>query len=555
MRINIIGGFLSKGLSQDSGILRGLISNQYPHAEIRKILYYLPECPEAEINIFLEVMNPALIHSASRNILIPNPEWTYKTWIPYIEMMDEIWVKTQEAKDIFSQYSSKVKYIGWTSIDKIFEEKKNYSKAIVLVGKNIYRNPKQLLRAYYKLFKEQPSLFQKLPQLYIPYNSKELTIFCPPELSSKVFLLEELTESKYDELLHECGLAICLSTCEGYGHAINEAMSAGCLLFLSPIKPFKELTNYSTDVLWGKELQTIDHPKCLGKIIDTTTESICENLEDYINLSWKEKKKLSVLFRTFYETNHKKFIQSFSIPTLPEFHLSKLFVSENDLPCISIITLTYNRKEFLPLAKYSYLIQSYPPEKLEWILINDGESIEDLLFGIPNLKYIELKEKVSISEKRNLAIEASMYDYICIMDDDDVYPNNSILTRISMLLREPKKECTFSTTIPCYDINKKVSFMNVPPLTLEMSERVSEATLCFTKQFWKERKFEGLPEGDKFIRGREQMCREISPQNVIVSLIHSKNISSRKSPTEESNGSHYGFCDELFLLLEQISSS
>jgi hypothetical protein len=102
---------------------------------------------------------------------------------------------------------------------------------------------------------------------------------------------------------------------------------------------------------------------------------------------------------------------------------------------------------------------------------------------------------------------------------------------------------------------KKVSFMNVPPLTLEMSERVSEATLCFTKQFWNERKFEGLPEGDKFIRGREQMCREISPQNVIVSLIHSKNISSRKSPTEESNGSHYGFCDELFLLLEQISSS
>ena len=56
MRINIIGGFLSKGLSQDSGILRGLIANQYPHAEIRKILYYLPECPEAEINIFLEVM-------------------------------------------------------------------------------------------------------------------------------------------------------------------------------------------------------------------------------------------------------------------------------------------------------------------------------------------------------------------------------------------------------------------------------------------------------------------------------------------------------------------
>jgi len=148
-----------------------------------------------------------------------------------------------------------------------------------------------------------------------------------------------------------------------------------------------------------------------------------------------------------------------------------------------------------------------------------------------------------------------MYDYICMMDDDDVYPNNSILTRISMLLKEPKKDCVFSTTIPCYDIQKRISFMNVPPLILEMSERVSEATLCFTKTFWYEKTFEdNIAEGDKFIRGREQMCREISPQNVIVSLVHGKNVSSRKSPLQESNGSHYGFCDELFLLIEQIAN-
>ena len=140
-----------------------------------------------------------------------------------------------------------------------------------------------------------------------------------------------------------------------------------------------------------------------------------------------------------------------------------------------------------------------------------------------------------------------------MMDDDDIYPNNSILTRISMLLKSPQKECTFCTTIPCYDINKKVSFMNVPPITLEMSERVSEATLCFSKKFWEERGFcDEIAEGDKFIRGREQMCREISPQEVIVSLIHSKNISSRKV-SGESNGCHFGFCDELFLLINEIS--
>jgi hypothetical protein len=97
--------------------------------------------------------------------------------------------------------------------------------------------------------------------------------------------------------------------------------------------------------------------------------------------------------------------------------------------------------------------------------------------------------------------------------------------------------------------------MNVPPITLPQSERVSEATLCFTRKFWEAGKFpdKQIGEGDAFIRGREQMCREFSPQDVIVSLIHKKNTSSRKPPVMESNGCHYGFSDELFTLVSEIA--
>jgi hypothetical protein len=49
------------------------------------------------------------------------------------------------------------------------------------------------------------------------------------------------------------------------------------------------------------------------------------------------------------------------------------------------------------------------------------------------------------------------------------------------------------------------------------------------------------------------MCREISPQEVIVSLIHPKNTSSRKLPSNlESNGCHWGFNEKLFALVSQI---
>jgi len=58
------------------------------------------------------------------------------------------------------------------------------------------------------------------------------------------------------------------------------------------------------------------------------------------------------------------------------------------------------------------------------------------------------------------------------------------------------------------------------------------------------------------VKGREGQCRELSPQDVIVSLIHKKNTSSRKSPAmAEPNGSHYGFSDELFTLISEIGES
>jgi hypothetical protein len=89
-----------------------------------------------------------------------------------------------------------------------------------------------------------------------------------------------------------------------------------------------------------------------------------------------------------------------------------------------------------------------------------------------------------------------------------------------------------------------------------MSQRVSEASLGFTKKFWEERNFESgvqIAEADAFIRGREQMCREISPQEVIVSLVHPLTTSSRRAPEmKEPNGCHYGFNEKLFALVSQI---
>lgn len=561
MRINLIGNFRTKGLMQDSMILRGLLTHVYgENIEIRKVQHAMPECADAELNIFIEVMNTCLFSRAAKNIWIPNPEWVFKTWRPYLRMVDEIWVKTREAEELFRNLGT-VRYIGWTSLDKARAQKKNYSKAIMLVGKNMYRNPKQTLKAYLHVMQNDPTLYKLLPELTIPYNADHVSFHVPSELNGKVTILnKELSDEEYNALLEECGLAICTSASEGFGHAVNEAMSSGCNLILSPIKPFRELTK---EALWLDSLQTIDHPECYGSIVDVTVPSIIESLVRYIKTPFKQKQQISNNVRIEYEKRHSEFIELMkplleSQPTA-EYSLDALLPKEADLPDISIVTLTRDRRVFMPLAQYSYMIQSYPEDKLEWVIVDDGDDpIEDTLMGISNVKYVRCDSKLTIGQKRNLGVQNAMYDILAMVDDDDVYPNNSVLHRAAMMLMQPQKECVFCTTIPCYDITKYSSFINVPPNTLPMSQRVSEATLMFTRKFWEDRNFPDIQvaEGDAFIHNREEMCREISPQEVIVSLIHPKNTSSRKIPDiPEPNGCHYGFNEKLFAVVSEIGES
>lgn len=568
MRVNIIGNHRKNtGVSQDVHILHGLIVHAFgQETEIRHIPHYYPQCPQAEINFFIEVINPALFLFARKNIWIPNPEWTYQTWEPYARMVDEIWVKTHEADALFSKWNCrKVRYIGWTSIDKVMPTQKDFGKAIVPTGKNVWRNPRPIIQVYAAIQRQNPMLFHQLPELHIVHVPEAVPLPPLPEsLSSKIILHSEvMPEKDYDELVQQCGLCICMSAAEGFGHAVNESMSTGSILMLSPIEPFMELA--PTNSLWVSELKRTAHPQCLGELMDVDLQSMVETFQYFCAMSPSDRSSMSQKSRDEYETNHTAFIEQMTavlkeslVETSP-YVLEKQFPAEEDMPKISVITITRDRRAFIPLAKYCFLVQAYPEEKLEWVIVDDGnDQIKDLVSDIPNVKYILSDEKMTIGAKRNLAIANASHDVFCMMDDDDVYPNNSILTRVAFLMAEPKKEAVFCTTIPCFDIHEKKSFMNVPPIILRMSERVSEATLCFTREFWNARKFpdEQIAEGNAFIRDREHMCREVSPQDVIVSLVHKKNTSSRKvPPMSEPNGCHYGFADELFTLVSEIAET
>jgi Glycosyl transferase family 2 len=555
MRVNIVSTHRNQtGLALDVDILQGIWASLDKDIQFRRVLNAQPECPEAEINVFMEVLNPSLFTYARKNIFIPNPEWTYKTWNTYLSCMDEIWVKTREAEELFKEIHPNVRYIGWTSIAK-GTSIKNFHKAVYLAGKNIYRHPQIILDAY----KSHPQL-DKLPELHLIYDSSRMKLTIPDELSHKVKEYKNTLKSgQYNEILQDCGLAICISGAEGFGHAVNEAASTSSIFILNEIEPFKEFEYPGT--IFCKNSQKVPHPECLGDIWKTEISDLQDALTKYIELPLKKKKKLSEENESHYRMRHNAWIERMksllsNLTSQEEYRIADGLPKEEDLPGVTIVTPTKDRLKFMEICAGCVESQCYPQDKLEWLVIDDGkDTCEDFIKHIPFARHILEMPGKTIAWKRNRACELAKYDIIIHMDDDDIYPPNSILFRVSMMLRA-QKQVAFCSTLPSYDIANYISFVNVPPMRLPQNMRISEATLCHTKKFWNDGKFPDdikIAEGSSFLKGREHLCIELSPQEIIVSLVHPRTTSSRRAPSGmEPNGCHFGFTEELFQMLSEL---
>ena len=110
--------------------------------------------------------------------------------------------------------------------------------------------------------------------------------------------------------------------------------------------------------------------------------------------------------------------------------------SAKRIPMVSVCTPTYNRRPFIPSMLKCFDHQTYPKERIEWIIIDDGtDKIDDLVKNHPNIKYFSYEKKMTLGKKRNLMHEKSSGDIIVYMDDDDYYPPTRISHAVSMLTK------------------------------------------------------------------------------------------------------------------------
>ena len=196
-------------------------------------------------------------------------------------------------------------------------------------------------------------------------------------------------------------------------------------------------------------------------------------------------------------------------------------------PFVSICTPTYNRRPFIPFIIKCFENQTYPRDKMEWIIVDDGtDKIEDLVAHLPYVKYFKYDEKMTVGKKRNITNEKATGDIIVYMDDDDYYPPDRVKHAVESL-RDSKALCAGSSEMYIYfkHINKMYKFGPYGP------NHATAATFAFKKELLKQTKFDensSVAEERKFLKDYTIPFVQLDSKKSILVFSHIQNSFDKK---------------------------
>jgi len=197
-------------------------------------------------------------------------------------------------------------------------------------------------------------------------------------------------------------------------------------------------------------------------------------------------------------------------------------------PFVSVCTPTFNRRPFIPIMIKCFEHQTYPKDRIEWIIIDDGtDKIEDLVAHLPQVKYFKYDEKLTLGKKRNLSNEKATGEIIVYMDDDDYYPPQRVSHAIETLQANPSALCAGSSEMHIYfkHINKMYQFGPYGP------NHATAATFAFKRELLIKTKFNetaSLAEEKFFLKDYTIPFVQLDSDKSILVFSHNHNSFDKK---------------------------
>ena len=208
-------------------------------------------------------------------------------------------------------------------------------------------------------------------------------------------------------------------------------------------------------------------------------------------------------------------------------------------PFVSVITPTYNRRKFIPSLITCYLQQTYPLDRMEWIIYDDGDDkVEDIFKKfekkIPNLRYIYDEEKKNIGGKRNLLNKEAKGDIIIAMDDDDFYFPNRVKHVVFSFSRNPTYELAGSSEINLYFSDIKEIWKLGP----YHANHATNGTMAWRKSYANKHLYDEtvtFAEERSYLDDYKYPMIQLDPMKVMLVIAHSDNTFDKKKLRDSPN--------------------
>ena len=208
-------------------------------------------------------------------------------------------------------------------------------------------------------------------------------------------------------------------------------------------------------------------------------------------------------------------------------------------PFVSVLTPTYNRGRFLWALVECYKAQTYPKERMEWILLDDGtepvgEMFLALTKGLPNIRYIREETKQLIGAKRNRLNKEAKGDILVCMDDDDYYSSERVSHAVLKFSQNPKVQLAGSSELYMYYIHHQV-ILKLGPYG---DTHATNGTLAYRSSYAKTHQYDEevtFAEEKSFLENYVHPMIQLDPMKVMLVMSHSDNTFNKDRFLTEEN--------------------
>lgn len=298
--VRIVARTNGVGIDRDVRILSDVIAEWGArpsishHRAISPLRRFVDRTEPEDCIIFLERIRTRWLKRARHHVLIPNQERYAARLVGRLRHVDDVLVKTRHAQEIFARHHPSVRYIGFTSTDRRLPgATPDYGRFFHLGGGSSLKGTAALLEAWAR--------HPEWPELTVLFHRGEPVADVPANVR---LVRDYMSDAALRSLQNTCGIHLCPSLSEGWGHSIVEAMSCNAVVVTTDAPPMNELVQPDRGVLvrWHRS-----EPRKLGTNFYVDPSHLEETIARLVALPDADKAALGGNARAWFERNDREF--------------------------------------------------------------------------------------------------------------------------------------------------------------------------------------------------------------------------------------------------------